>query len=366
MLFRPVFSSLLPRLPFDVRVCSVDSLTGTTAGVESEETAFPFSLVRTVGNYLNTRSSIVLHWRTIRLDKSSKRKSSSSPESSPDTIDDGLVAYRKPVVRIHPNESINLKPDQAGASDGSPGNSDEATLTMNVGVCLTEFCREQNLALADCWYCSKCKDLREGLQSMSLWRLPDILILHIKRFNCSARWREKISTNISFPLTGLNMSQWCDKESLGHQDACGKSTYDLIAVVNHLGGMTGGHYVAACKATPCSIDGSEELAHNFNGAGSNGFSVISLESMLEDQSVWRLPVLGKDKDGTTVLHQSRVAANASARAVSESSEPLWLHFDDDLVEPIPPKAVVSEMAYVLFYRRRELSSSNIARYSTLD
>jgi ubiquitin C-terminal hydrolase len=237
---------------------------------------------------------------------------------------------------------------------------------MDIGVCLTEFCREQKLPLVDGWYCPKCKDFREGLQSMSLWLLPDILTLHIKRFNCSARWREKISTKINFPLTGLDMRQWCDKESLARENASGQSTYDLIGVVNHLGGMTGGHYVAACKATPCSVDGSEELAHNFNGAGSNGFAVISPESMLEDQSVWRLPGLGKDKEGSTVIQQSRVAASACARAVSESSEPLWLHFDDDLVEPIPPKAVVSEMAYVLFYRRRELTSSNIARYSTLD
>jgi ubiquitin carboxyl-terminal hydrolase 8 len=65
-------------------------------------------------------------------------------------------------------------------------------------------------------------------------------------------------------------------------------------------------------------------------------------------------------------NQSKATAAAAARAAGDSAEPLWLQFDDELVEPIPPRQVVSETAYVLFYRRRRLAPSNIARYSTLD
>lgn len=36
--------------------------------------------------------------------------------------------------------------------------------------------------------------------------------------------------------------------------------YDLFGVVNHMGGMTGGHYTACCRASPCSKDGVEEVA----------------------------------------------------------------------------------------------------------
>ena len=57
--------------------------------------------------------------------------------------------------------------------------------------------------------------------------------------------------------------------------------------------------------------------------------------------------------------------NGASKAVSESSEPLWLQFDDELVEPLPPRNVVSETAYVLFYKRRRMRPSNIAKYSTL-
>ncbi len=50
---------------------------------------------------------------------------------------DGFIAYKKPAARIHPDESINPKINEAGSSDSSAAESNEATLTMNVGVCLT-------------------------------------------------------------------------------------------------------------------------------------------------------------------------------------------------------------------------------------
>ncbi|KAL3811307.1 hypothetical protein ACHAXA_007169 [Cyclostephanos tholiformis] len=117
--------------------------------------------------------------------------------------------------------------------------------------------------------------------------------------------------------------------------------------------MTGGHYVATCKATPCSPDGEEDVAYNFNGAG------IANDDTAEEEAApstrWSL-VRSKEKE---------FSSNAMAKLVAESAEPLWLQFDDDLVEPIPPKNVVSETAYVLFYRRRCMRPANIAKYTSL-
>ena len=188
---------------------------------------------------------------------------------------------------------------------------------------------------------------------MRLWNLPDLLTFHLKRFNCSARWKEKITTKVNFPLTGLNMKQWCDKDS--SEDSY---IYDLIGVVNHHGGMTGGHYVATCKATSCGSDGSEEMGHIFNGAGVHSFDA---DDGIAQPGGWRL---GRSKEKESASIHAKTALHA-AKSAAESSEPLWLQFDDDLVEAIPPKNVVSKMAYVLFYQRRRVSSSNIAKYSSM-
>ena len=52
-----------------------------------------------------------------------------------------------------------------------------------------------------CRYCPKCKEHQEAIKQMSLWRLPNILIVQLKRFtyqNCI--WKDKIDKDVSFLL----------------------------------------------------------------------------------------------------------------------------------------------------------------------
>lgn len=335
--------SVLHRLPFEVRVCTIDSPLGGT----NDEVAFPFSLMRTIGNYMNARHAVVLQWREPPTDK----KVSSGKQVS--YLGAPVMYTPSKIVADTKSAEILKKANQRKRSSSSPGSGG-----LQLGVCLTEFCKQQQLSN---WRCPKCKDFREGKQNMALWRLPDLLTIHIKRFNCSARWREKITTKVNFPLTGLDLEEWCHYESpIVQEDASGETyVYDLIGVLNHYGGMTGGHYVATCKATACSKDGSEEVAYDFNGAGTSK-AMFSDESDPDSQTGWKF---GRQK---SEVNKNKVVAADTARAAAESAEPLWLQFDDDLVEPIPPRYVVSQMAYVLFYRRRRMTPSNVAKYSTLE
>uniref|UniRef100_A0A671K500 ubiquitinyl hydrolase 1 n=1 Tax=Sinocyclocheilus anshuiensis TaxID=1608454 RepID=A0A671K500_9TELE len=98
------------------------------------------------------------------------------------------------------------------------------------------------LAPDDAWKCPHCKQLQQGTVQMSLWTLPDILILHLKRFRQVGECRNKLSTLVQFPLTGLDMASRHTLTFL----------YDLYAMCNHHGGMHGGHYTAYCRN---SVDG---------------------------------------------------------------------------------------------------------------
>ncbi|KAL9185341.1 hypothetical protein ACHAXT_003118 [Thalassiosira profunda] len=340
-------SEVLPLLPFDVRVTTANAPLGSN----SEEHPFPFSLVRTIGNYMNARHSLVLHWRE-KPDgpntKSSERRHSGSSRQ---------FLYSQPHLATHKQSRALLNANQNDASSGNalkrhPSSSHGG---LHIGACLTEFCKEQQLDATGCWRCPTCKAEREGKQSMTLWNLPDLLTFHLKRFNASSRWREKISTKVDFPLTGLNMREWCDAESPLCQESDDDAfIYDLVGVVNHLGGMTGGHYVATCKATACSPDGDEDVAYNFNGAGISELGSAEGESATSGG----FRMLGRSKEKES-------SSNAATKAVAESAEPLWLQFDDEMVEPLPPRNVVSETAYVLFYRRRRMHPANIAKYSSI-
>ena len=53
-----------------------------------------------------------------------------------------------------------------------------------------------------------------------------------------------------------------------------------------------------------------------------------------------------------------------ASVAFEESE-RWLHIDDDLVEAAKPEDVVTDGAYVLFYRRRRLSGRLVVGHTTV-
>jgi hypothetical protein len=326
-------AQLMPSMPFEIMIYDIAARDDTSV---SRTIPFGFKLDRTIGNCMNARQEIIICWKKVK-----NRTSFFSPPQ--------LINHQQSKEFLEKRQDHIKKMNGGNAQNG-----------MQLRSCLDEFCNEQQLDESECWRCPKCKELREGRQRMNLWRLPDILTFHLKRFNCSAQWREKITNKVNFPLTGLDMSEWCDKQSPALQGSDDNCVYDLIGVVNHYGGMTSGHYIAVSKATACSPEGSEEVEHYFNGAGVHAFGGTDEKEV--QPALWKL-IRNKEKDATNL--QSR-AAQASAKSAAKSSEPLWLQFDDESVEPIPPSEVVSQTAYVLFYRRRRITPSNIAKYSTIE
>lgn len=108
--------------------------------------------------------------------------------------------------------------------------------------CLDEFEKEEILSEEDKWYCPKCKEFRRAAKKFDLWRTPDILIVHLKRFSSSGHRRDKIDATVDFPIEGLDISSRVLETEDGQQEV-----YDLIAVDDHMGGMGAGHYTAFAK-----------------------------------------------------------------------------------------------------------------------
>ncbi|KAK1798960.1 hypothetical protein P4O66_007228 [Electrophorus voltai] len=129
--------------------------------------------------------------------------------------------------------------------------------------CFQLYTKEEQLAPDDAWRCPHCKQLQQGVLKLSLWTLPDILILHLKRFRQVADRRNKLSTLVRFPPHGLDMAPHVAKRAHSSQHSLDPwpaawehgdtdFLYDLYAVCNHHGGMHGGHYTAYCRN---SVDG---------------------------------------------------------------------------------------------------------------
>uniref|UniRef100_A0A8C5GTM4 ubiquitinyl hydrolase 1 n=1 Tax=Gouania willdenowi TaxID=441366 RepID=A0A8C5GTM4_GOUWI len=154
--------------------------------------------------------------------------------------------------------------------------------------CLNLFTKPEVLAPEEAWYCPKCQQHREASKQLLLWRLPNILIIQLKRFSFrSFIWRDKINDMVDFPIRNLDLSDFCIGQK---EDMQQPPVYDLYAVINHYGGMIGGHYTAYA----------------------------------------RLP---SDKN-------------------SQRSDVGWRLFDDSTVTMVDESQVVTRYAYVLFFRRR--------------
>ncbi|XP_036288189.1 ubiquitin carboxyl-terminal hydrolase 19 isoform X10 [Pipistrellus kuhlii] len=169
-----------------------------------------------------------------------------------------------------------------------PGSAGEAARAghFTLDQCLTLFTRPEVLAPEEAWYCPQCKQHREASKQLLLWRLPNVLIVQLKRFSFrSFIWRDKINDLVEFPVRNLDLSKFC----IGQKEEQLPS-YDLYAVINHYGGMIGGHYTA-CARLP------------------------------SDRS-------------------------------SQRSDVGWRLFDDSTVTTVDESQVVTRYAYVLFYRRR--------------
>ncbi|NXU06791.1 UBP43 hydrolase, partial [Buphagus erythrorhynchus] len=131
--------------------------------------------------------------------------------------------------------------------------------TCTLDECFQLYTKEEQLAPDDAWRCPHCKVPQQGTVKLSLWTLPEILIIHLKRFRQVAEQRHKLTTLVRFPLRGLDMAphvaqrgqpggqllgRWASwQPPLRLPPGCPREhLYDLYAVCNHHGSMQGGHY----------------------------------------------------------------------------------------------------------------------------
>ncbi|KAL1747592.1 hypothetical protein HDZ31DRAFT_80304 [Schizophyllum fasciatum] len=198
---------------------------------------------------------------------------------------DGFATWEEPQDFTHPE--IEAAREEALKPRGS----------ITLQDCLDEFTKEEQLGEDDLWYCPQCKEHQQATKRFDLWKTPDILVVHLKRFSNSRTLRDKIDAFVDFPLEGLDLAgmsgerkvamklkeQGVDAAELNMGSTEEPLLYDLFAVDEHMGGLGGGHY----------------RAYALN-------------------------------------HQTKK----------------WYHFDDSFVTEAEAKHSVTSNAYLLFYRRR--------------
>jgi ubiquitin C-terminal hydrolase len=187
-------------------------------------------------------------------------------------------------------------------------------------------------------YCRKCKEHRDCEKKMRVWRLPPILLIQLKRYSrkegyggnyggfYSGGTVTKNSAVVTFPPLGLDMARFAvtrDKDELALPEVArppaweggpapqpqptpdGKLLYDLFAVSQHSGSLTGGHYTAAAQ------DWETGRWHALNDSSESNLS--GSPARLADASAYVLFYRRRDTEGKAVL-EANLAAEAGAAA----------------------------------------------------
>ncbi len=97
--------------------------------------------------------------------------------------------------------------------------------------------------------CDKCKSIgrTEAIQTVSIWRFPRYLVVHLKRFGNNGR---KIHTPLAvLPNQGespISFETFLSEETPERSGSC---SYKLVSIVDHHGHSMAGHYTAQCRST---------------------------------------------------------------------------------------------------------------------
>ena len=164
-------------------------------------------------------------------------------------------------------------------------------------------------------FCSKCRDFRSSTLKSQIWRLPPVLVLHLKRFQYTTYSRRKLNNTVDFPLEGLDLTQY-----LAGRDA------------------------AAARSAPEGAGGNPEGDPPAAGEGVTD-GILGAEDGGDAQLY----------DLYGVLHHVGVLGAGHYVATIRGGDGKWYCFNDGQVHEVKSDDVVSASAYVLFYRRRDLA-----------
>ncbi|KAI1417572.1 UCH-domain-containing protein [Hypoxylon sp. FL1857] len=192
--------------------------------LEAEESFSPNEIGPDGGPLIRLREALIINWSDRAYEELFVNGSDLSSDTSLSTWD---LCETLPDPELDRIQAARTKRRKNGVS---------------LGACLDEFEREETLSEQDMWYCPRCKEHRRASKKFDLWKTPDILIIHFKRFSSSAYRNQKLDILVDFPLENLDISSRVLQKEDGKQEV-----YDLIAVDCHWGSTQGGHYTAHAK-----------------------------------------------------------------------------------------------------------------------
>lgn len=123
---------------------------------------------------------------------------------------------------------------------------------VTLSQCFDEFCAPEILDGEDRWFCPRCKAHEKSSKTLRISRLPQVLIIHLKRFQLGSHIT-KLNTFVEYPHEVNLDKYWPRVQSREEMEKLVKLpmrnqmtpfNYKLFGVVDHFGNLTTGHYTS--------------------------------------------------------------------------------------------------------------------------
>ncbi|XP_005179499.1 uncharacterized protein LOC101898421 [Musca domestica] len=203
--------------------------------------------------------------------------------------------------------------------------NDTATLTLE--QCLEHYTKAETLSAEDAWRCPHCQEYLPVVKTLGLWSLPDILVVHFKRFrqhHGKHTNAAKLTTMVKFPLHSFDMSPHLAKEA--------NETTTTAATLS-----AGPQHQQNTRPSPWRKSKPGDSRSSTLSSRDNRETRYDLYAVCYHQG-----------DTLETGHYTAACKNPYDRQ--------WYKFDDQRVSKVPnesmPEEIINNEAYMLFYQRR--------------
>lgn len=183
---------------------------------------------------------------------------------------------------------------------------------------------------------------------MSLWRLPPVVIIHLKRFQFTQHMRRKLRDLVHFPIEGLDLSRIMAVDT------------PASATENATDKLASSPKDSSLQSTPDSME-SQSNSQNQKTVNSetkgDGDTVVTEttghDSIRLNEDDGRSEML---YDLYGVVHHQGALSGGHYVASLKSDDGQWRLFNDAQIYEIHSRDVVDSSAYILFYIRRDVKN----------
>ena len=230
---------------------------------------------------------------------------------------------------------------------------------VDLSACLQSFTNEEEIGEGE-WYCEKCGTHRNAFKKLDIWRLPPILIIHLKRFSLqNGKWQKckrKVIFPDSFDPTPFLVQS--NRTSLAQRLRTESVTYPRTVLVERVKSTVGCDDYDTVSIN--SVDDEEVI--NSNNRNPLPHPKNSVSYIMDSMTMMGQKRKNDDRplyDLYAVTAHTGQIGHGHYVSFSLNPNKQWYYYNDSLVKKTTKKRVLSESAYMLFYERRNLKLDDL-------